>query len=47
VADAGRLPLADAACDRAICHSVWPHFDHPEDVARELGWVLRLRGRLS
>lgn len=44
--DALRLPLADASADRAICFSVWPHFDDPVAVATELGRVLRPGGRL-
>jgi ubiquinone/menaquinone biosynthesis C-methylase UbiE len=43
-ADAGELPLADAAVDRAICFSAWPHFDDPYGVARELARVLRPGG---
>lgn len=44
LADASRLPLAGATCDRAICYSVWPHFSDPEVVARELGRALRAGG---
>ena len=46
VADARRLPLADALCDRVICYSVWPHFEERDGVARELGRVLRPGGHL-
>ncbi|MBM4398145.1 MAG: class I SAM-dependent methyltransferase [Deltaproteobacteria bacterium] len=45
-ADARALPLGDASCDRAICYSVWPHFDDPAAVARELARVLVPGGRL-
>ncbi|MFH0899562.1 MAG: class I SAM-dependent methyltransferase, partial [Pseudomonadota bacterium] len=45
-ADAQRLPLGDACCDRVICYSVWPHFDDRAAVARELGRVLRDAGYL-
>lgn len=44
--DARRLSLAGASCDRAICFSVWPHFDDPAAVAAELGRVLRPGGTL-
>ncbi len=46
VLDAGGLPFSEASFDRAICYSVWPHFDDPRAVARELGRVLRFGGRL-
>jgi len=45
-ADARRLPLADASCDRAMCYSVWPHFDDRAAVAGELRRVLRAGGCL-
>jgi ubiquinone/menaquinone biosynthesis C-methylase UbiE len=45
-ADARRLPLADAFCDRVICCSVWPHFDDRAAVVAELGRVLRPGGLL-
>jgi len=41
LADAVDLPLPDRSLDRAICFSVWPHFDSPERVIAELGRVLR------
>jgi demethylmenaquinone methyltransferase/2-methoxy-6-polyprenyl-1,4-benzoquinol methylase len=44
--DARRLPLAGGACDRAICYSVWPHFDDRKAVAAELGRVLKPGGLL-
>ncbi|MBK8480038.1 MAG: methyltransferase domain-containing protein [Proteobacteria bacterium] len=44
--DALRLPLPDASADRAICCSVWPHFDDPRAVAAELARVLRPAGFL-
>ena len=46
VADAAHIPLADGAVDRVICFSVWPHFDDPQRVARELFRVLRAGGRV-
>ncbi|HOU89680.1 MAG TPA: class I SAM-dependent methyltransferase [Polyangiaceae bacterium] len=45
-ADARRLPLGDAACDRVLCCSVWPHFDDCAAVAVELGRVLAPGGLL-
>ena len=45
-ADARRLPLPDQSCDRVICCSVWPHFDHHAEVAAELSRVLRPEGSL-
>ena len=44
--DAEHLPLADETCDRAICYSVWPHFEDPGAIAHELGRVLRPGGRI-
>jgi ubiquinone/menaquinone biosynthesis C-methylase UbiE len=46
VAEARRLPLPDASCDRAFCYSVWPHIDNRKAVAAELGRVLRPGGIL-
>ncbi len=46
VADARRLPLAGASCDRVVCCAVWPHFDDRGAVAAELGRVLRSGGFL-
>ena len=46
LADAEHLSLAEGACDRAICYSVWPHFEDPVIAARELGRVLRPGGRI-
>jgi ubiquinone/menaquinone biosynthesis C-methylase UbiE len=46
VAEARRLPLPDASCDRAFCYSVWPHIDDRKAVAAELGRVLRPGGIL-
>jgi len=46
VLDARRLPFDDEAFDRVMCYSVWPHFDDPLQVARELGRVLRPGGRM-
>ena len=40
-ADALNLPLQDGCVDRVLCYSVWPHFDRPAAVARELLRVLR------
>jgi len=44
--DASKLPIADAAADRVVCYSVWPHFDDPAAVASELCRVLRPGGHL-
>lgn len=46
VEDARRLSLGDACCDRAICFSVWPHFDDRAAVAAEFRRVLRPGGAL-
>jgi demethylmenaquinone methyltransferase/2-methoxy-6-polyprenyl-1,4-benzoquinol methylase len=46
LAAADRLPLPDGCCDAALCYSVWPHFDDPLAVGRELFRVLRPAGRL-
>ncbi len=45
-ADARRLPLGDAACDRILCCSVWPHLDDRAAVTAELGRVLAPGGAL-
>lgn len=41
---ADRIPMADASCDRAICFSAWPHFEHPDAVIAEIRRVLRPGG---
>ena len=46
VADVRRLPLPDAACNRAICLSVWPHIEDHGAAAEELGRVLKTGGCL-
>ncbi len=46
IEDARRLPLAAGSCDRAICYSVWPHFDDQVAVTREFLRVLRPGGSL-
>lgn len=46
VADVRSLPLADAACDRAICFSVWPHIEDHGAAVKELGRVLKPGGHL-
>lgn len=46
VADVRRLPVEDAACDRAICFSVWPHIEDYGAAAKELGRVLKSGGHL-
>jgi ubiquinone/menaquinone biosynthesis C-methylase UbiE len=45
-ADARRLPLPDGGAHRVLCYSVWPHFEDPRAVARELERALRPGGRL-
>jgi len=45
-ADARRLPLEEGTIDRAICCSVWPHFEDRRAVAKELYRVLRPGGCL-
>lgn len=45
-ASADRLPLPDAACDRCICFSAWPHFDRPDSVIAEFRRVLRPGGQV-
>lgn len=44
--DARRLPIADAACGRVFCCSIWPHFDDRAAVAAELRRVLTPGGSL-
>ena len=46
VADASRLPLGDASCQRVVCFSVWPHFDDQKAVAIEMARVLPPGGYL-
>lgn len=46
VAEARRLPIGSASCDRVFCCSVWPHLDDRAAVARELSRVLRPGGAL-
>ncbi len=41
---ADRLPLRNAACDRILCFSAWPHFDRPDAVIAEFRRVLRPGG---
>ncbi len=41
VGDAAHLPSAAETFDRAFCYSVWPHFEDPAAVVRELRRVLR------
>lgn len=43
-ASAERMPLADGACDRAICYSVWPHFRDQAAAVAELSRVLKPDG---
>lgn len=43
-ASAEHIPLADGACDRAICYSVWPHFRNQAAAVTELSRVLKPDG---
>lgn len=43
-APAHRLPVAEAACDRILCFSAWPHFERQEAVVSEFYRVLRPGG---
>ena len=43
-AAADRLPVADAACDRILCFSAWPHFEDQGAVILEFRRVLRPGG---
>ena len=44
LAKADAIPVADAAFDRVLCFSAWPHFDRPGAVVREFRRVLRFGG---
>ena len=44
--DVQRSSVADAACDRVICYSVWPHFDNRRMAALDLLRVLKPGGSL-
>ncbi|MCC7461665.1 MAG: class I SAM-dependent methyltransferase [Gammaproteobacteria bacterium] len=46
LADAARLPLADAAFDLVFCHQLLHHANHPDAVLRECRRVLRPGGWL-
>jgi ubiquinone/menaquinone biosynthesis C-methylase UbiE len=46
-AEATALPVEDAAMDRVLCFSTWPHFPRPEEVLRELWRVLKPGGSLQ
>jgi ubiquinone/menaquinone biosynthesis C-methylase UbiE len=46
VAEARRLPIPNATCDRAFCFSVWPHIDDRVAAAAEIGRVLKPGGFL-
>jgi len=43
-APANRIPVAEAACDRVLCFSAWPHFEQREKVVSEFFRVLRPGG---
>lgn len=40
------LPFADARFDRIMCYQVWPHFNQPEGLLKELLRVLKPGGKL-
>jgi len=44
IANAFQLPLANNSIDRTFCCSVWPHFDDPPAISREIFRVLRSGG---
>ncbi len=44
LAEAAALPLPEAACDRVVCFSAWPHFPDKDAAAHELARVLRPGG---
>ena len=46
IADVKHLPFDDASFHRAICYSVWPHFDNKKAAVRELCRVLKPNGAL-
>lgn len=46
VADAHRMPLADASADRVLCFAVWPHLRDRARAAQEIQRVLRPGGML-
>ncbi|MBN1959347.1 MAG: class I SAM-dependent methyltransferase [Deltaproteobacteria bacterium] len=46
IEEARRLSLGNDSCDRAICYSVWPHFDNHHEVALEFSRVLKPGGSL-
>ncbi len=44
LADAGRVPLADASCDLVICAQVYEHTDDQQALAREVWRLLKPGG---
>lgn len=46
VGDAMSLPLEDGSAHRAICYSVWPHFEDKPSISSELHRVLKPGGCL-
>lgn len=46
LADASRIPVADASFDHALCFNLLEHVEHPDAVLREIVRVLRPGGTL-
>lgn len=43
---AEQMDLSDNWADHIFCYSVWPHFDKPENVIKEIRRILKRGGRL-